>query len=415
MTPGSPAAKKTLLVISGGLQAVEAARRAKELGFYVIVSDRDPAAPGFAHADSILIADADGADETSAAVERFNRKIRRVDGAISMIAGQPMTLASVTQRLGLSGPSQKTTRLACDKLALKNALKDAGIPVPWFAAAETPQALARIVIEHGRDLVIKPVDSRDGRGVQRLASVADMERAFAVARSHSLTGRVMVERYLDGLQISAQSLVIDGQCATPSLFDRNFEYLDRYAPCFIQNGWQLPSALPECIRQEARLLLAGAANAFGIVRGAVRTDLVVHEGRPYVLDLNTVISADCFCAREIVLSTGVDFMGAAIRLAVGDAVSFDELEPRNATPVVQRCIFPEPGRIVSIAGIDEARAVPGVTDIVVTARLGDIVPRSDDKRPSACMLLATAATADGALATANDALTRIRIVTEPQA
>src|ERR1700686_3265060 len=98
-----PAEKKTLLIISGSVEGAEAAKRAKELGLYVIVSDRDPAAPGFAHADSILIADADGADETSAAAERFSRKIRHVDGAISMAASAPMTLASVVERLGLGG------------------------------------------------------------------------------------------------------------------------------------------------------------------------------------------------------------------------------------------------------------------------------------------------------------------------
>ena len=33
---------KTLLIISGGIEAADAARRAKEMGYYVVVSDRDP-------------------------------------------------------------------------------------------------------------------------------------------------------------------------------------------------------------------------------------------------------------------------------------------------------------------------------------------------------------------------------------
>ena len=46
----------------------------------VVVSDRDPNAPGFAFADSCLIADVYGAGETAAAAERYNRKIRKIDG-----------------------------------------------------------------------------------------------------------------------------------------------------------------------------------------------------------------------------------------------------------------------------------------------------------------------------------------------
>ena len=65
------ASGKTLLIISGGIEAADAARRAKEMGHTVVVSDRDPQAPGFAFADSCLIADVYGPVETAAAAERF--------------------------------------------------------------------------------------------------------------------------------------------------------------------------------------------------------------------------------------------------------------------------------------------------------------------------------------------------------
>lgn len=404
--------RKALLIISGGREAVDATRRAKELGYYVIVADRDPEAPAFAITDSILIADADGADETSAAAERFSRKIRHIDGAISMAVNAPMTMAAVARRLGLPGPSERISQLVCDKLAMKRTLREAGLPVPWFAPVETPQALARIVIEHGRDLVIKPVDSRESRGVQRLAAVADIDRAFALARSHSITGRVMVERCLDGPQISARALVLDGHCATPALFDRNFEYLERYAPFFVQNGGELPSALPAEIQDDVRALVTQAAQVLGVTSGAVKADVIVHDGKAQLIDLATTICGGSLCTRGITLSSGVDFIGAAIRLAVGDPVPIEELEPRKTAPVVQRYQFPEPGRVVSISGIEEAREIPGVADVIVTARLADVFPRSNDGRPSAAMALATGATRDIALSAANEALARIRIVTE---
>lgn len=41
---------KTLLIVSGGVEAADAALRAKQMGLHVVVSDRDPGAPGFAHA-----------------------------------------------------------------------------------------------------------------------------------------------------------------------------------------------------------------------------------------------------------------------------------------------------------------------------------------------------------------------------
>jgi biotin carboxylase len=403
---------KTLLIVSGGIEAADAARRAKEMGLYVVVSDRDPEAPGFAFADSCLIADVYGADETAAAAERYSRKIRKIDGVICVAADAPQTVAAVTKRLGLPGLSPESARVACDKLAMKERFLAAGVPIPWFSPVSTPQALQRIAIERGRDLVIKPVDSRGSRGVQRVAHVADLDKAFALARQHSPTQRVMVEQYLDGPQVSTESLVVNGRCFTPGFSDRNYEYLDRYAPFFIENGGDLPSHLPEETQAKVREVVAAAAQALGIVNGTVKGDIVVHNGQPHVIELAARLSGGFFCTREIPLNTGVDFIGAAIKLALGEPVSAEELEPKAFTSVVQRYAFPDPGRIVSVAGEDAARAVPGIAEIVVTAKPGDIIPPAGDKRPSAAMVLATGASREAALAAANDALSHLKIVTK---
>ena len=67
-------------------------------------------------------------------------------------------------------------------------------------------------IERGANLVIKPVDSRGSRGVQRIADVTDLNKAFTLAMSHSPTQRVMAEQYLSGPQVSTESVVVNGVC-----------------------------------------------------------------------------------------------------------------------------------------------------------------------------------------------------------
>ncbi|HVZ70034.1 MAG TPA: ATP-grasp domain-containing protein [Rhizomicrobium sp.] len=402
---------KTVLIVSGGIEAADAARRAKELGYYVVVSDRDPEAPGFAFADSCLVADVYSPTETAAAAERYHRKIRRIDGAICVAADAPVTTATVCQRLGIKGLPLHTAETACDKLAMKQCFASAGVPVPWFAPVETPQALQRIAIERGNNLVIKPVDSRGSRGVQRIAQVADLTKAFMLAREHSPTDRVMVEEYLEGPQVSTESIIVDGKCFTPGFSDRNYEYLERYAPFFIENGGDLPSRLPDETQFKIRDVVARAAKALGVIDGTVKGDIVVHNGQPYVIELAARLSGGFFCTREIPLNTGVDFLGAALKLAVGDDVSPEELEPKHQTSVVQRYAFPNPGRVIRVLGADEARTIPGITDVVVTAKPGDIIPPAGDKRPSAAMVLATGATREAALKAANDALSCLKIET----
>jgi biotin carboxylase len=402
---------KTLLIVSGGIEAADAARHAKEMGLYVVVSDRDPEAPGFAFADSCILADVYSPDETAAAAERYNRKLRKIDGVICVAADAPITAATVAQRLGIPGIPLESAQLACDKLAMKQRFLAAGVPVPWFSPVATPQALQRIAVQQGRDLVIKPVDSRGSRGVQRVAQVSDLDQAFMRARQHSPTERVMVEQYLSGPQVSTESIIVNGRCYTPGFSDRNYEYLERYAPFFIENGGDLPSQLPQDIQAKVKAVVAQAAAALGIVNGTVKGDIVVHKGEPHVIELAARLSGGFFCTREIPLNTGVDFVGAAIRMALGEQVAPEELEPKKFTPVIQRYAFPNPGRVVKISGADEARKISGVEDVIVTAKPGDVIPPAGDKRPSAAMVLATGISREAALSAANDALSLIHIET----
>jgi len=402
---------KTILIVSGGIEAADAARHAKEMGYYVVVSDRDHLAPGFQFADSCLIADVYGATETAAAAERYNRKIRKIDGVICVAADAPITVATVAKRLGLPGISLATAELACDKLAMKQRFAECGVLVPWFCEVATPQALQRIAVERGRDLVIKPVDSRGSRGVQRVAQVADLDKAFWFARSHSPSERVMVEQYLDGPQVSTESVVVGGTCFTPGFSDRNYEYLERYTPFFIENGGDMPSQLPQSVQAKVRDVVARAATALGVSDGTVKGDIVVHDGEPYVIELAARLSGGFFCTREIPLNTGVDFVGAAIRLALGEPVTAAELTPKHLTPVVQRYAFPNAGEVVSIEGVEEARRIAGVSEVIVTAKPGDIIPAAGDKRPSAAMVLTSGASRVDALRAANDALACLKITT----
>lgn len=402
---------KTILIVSGGIEAAAAARRAKEMGLYVVVSDRDPEAPGFAHADSCIIADVYGAEETAAAAERYSRKVRKIDGVICVAADAPVTVAAVADRLGLPGIPLESARVACDKLAMKERFRAAGVPVPWFAEVATPQVLQRAAVERGRDLVIKPVDSRGSRGVQRVARVDDLAKAFFFARRHSPSERVIAEQYLDGPQVSTESIVVNGYCFTPGFSDRNYEYQERYAPFFVENGGDLPSQLPPAVQAKVKQVVAKAAAALGIVNGTVKGDIVVHNGEPYVIELAARLSGGFFCTREIPLNTGVDFVGAAIRLALGENIPAEDLEPTQLIPVIQRYAFPKPGRVVSIAGEEEARKISGVEDVIVTVREGDMIAAAGDKRPSAAMVLATGETREKALSAVNDALACLRIET----
>lgn len=404
---------RTLLIVSGGIEATHGIARAKDMGLRVVVSDINPHAPGFALADDRLLVSTYDAEGTADAAATYAREVGPIHGVICIGADVPLTVATVAHRLGLAGISLASARLAADKLAMKAAFRAAGVPTPWFAPVSGPAELARMVRERGSALVVKPADSRGGRGVQRVLPGADLELIYARAEGASPTRRVLVEAYMDGPQVSTESLMLDGRAHTPGFSDRNYEYLDRFAPWFIENGGDLPSHLPEAIQARVRDVVERAGRALGIVNGNIKGDVVVQDGEPYVIELAARLSGGYFCTREIPLNTGVDFVGAVIRMALGEPVRAEDLIPRFQRPVVQRYVFPAPGRITRIDGIEQARTLAGVEDVIVSLKAGDHVPEATSSAARAAMILTTGATPQAARAAAAAALAAIRVETVP--
>lgn len=157
--------------------------------------------------------------------------------------------------------------------------------------------------------------------------------------------------------------------------------------------------------------MARAAAALGVTDGTVKGDIVVHNDQPYVIELAARLSGGFFCTREIPLNTGVDFMSCAIRVALGEHIHAAELKPWRQQAVIQRYAFPKPGKVIGIRGAEAAKRLPGVADVVVTAKPGDVIPQAGDKRPSAAMVLATGRTREDALAAAHAGLAVLDIET----
>ncbi|MEW6380730.1 MAG: ATP-grasp domain-containing protein [bacterium] len=404
---------RTLLVISGGIEAVPGIRLARQMGLHVVVSDQDPRAPGLAVADDRLIASTYDVEATVSAAWHYHRTVRPIDGVMCIASDVPLTVARVAARMGLPGISCESAHLASDKLAMKQKFAADGVPIPWFCPVESAGHLRRIVAGHGLPLVLKPVDSRGARGVLRLGPDIDLDWAYQLSRSHSPTGRVMVERFVPGPQVSTESLMLDGVAYTPGFSDRNYEYLERYAPHIIENGGELPSHLPGQVQQDIRDLVQQAALSLGITSGVVKGDIVVSEGKPKVIELAARLSGGYFCTHEIPLNTGVDLVGQAIRLALGEKPDPSELIPRFQRGVAQRYLLPDPGRVVRISGLEEVSQQPGIALCELRVRVGNIIGPINSHPARAGVVIATADTRQEAIERAVGAIDCLKVETVP--
>ena len=366
--------QRAILTVGGGQETLPGIRLAQSMGLHVIVSDANPNAVCMAVADDQILASTYDISATLAAVKHFHKTIRPIDGVICIATDVALTVATIAEELGLPGIPLESARIASDKYLMRDCFKANGLPIPWYSEIFTAAELKHVVRTHGFPLIVKPVDSRGSRGVLRLTPDIDLKWAYSTACSYSPAGRVIVEEYLTGPQVSTESLVIERGVYTIGFSDRNYEYLERYAPYIVENGGELPSILPAREQLLICSVVAKTANALGITNGVIKGDMVITDGKPYIIEVAARLSGGYFCSHEIPTNTGVDFLGAAIRLALGESLDESKLSPQYSNPVCQRYFFSEPGRVTSIeipAWID---LNPNVIMCELRVHPGDILP-----------------------------------------
>jgi biotin carboxylase len=397
--------------VSGGAEAVPGIQRARALGLHVVVSDMNPAAPGFKDADDAVVANTYDEDATAAAALEYHKTKRPIDGVMCMAADVPVTVATVAAALNLPGISIASARLAADKLAMKQAFAQAGIPIPWFQSVASLEELRQIVAERGLPLVLKPIDSRGARGVLRLTNETDLAWAFAHASGQSRAGSVMVEEYLAGPQISTEGLLVGGVGTTCGFIDRNYEHLETFAPYLVENGGEQPSVLSLPAQRQIATVAMDAGRAMGITSGSVKGDMVWTDRGPYVIEIAARLSGGWMSTNQVPLGTGVDLIGCAIRLALGENVPAEDLQPRWHRGVAIRYFFPRPGRVASIDGAEAFANVPWVHRFGFFVEPGEVVPPTTDHTKRAGFVITTGSTRDEAVDRAHMVVEQVRIRT----
>jgi len=400
---------KNILIIGAGIEACEGIKVAKSMGLGLAIADGNPAAPGLALADwPIIESTYDGA-----AILSRTRELQAVGidihGVIAMCADVPLSAATVSNALNLPGLSLESAFLVSDKLAMKNKLKAAGIPIPRFADVTDKSMLITQANNIGFPLVIKPVDSRGARGVQLIETAMELDQAWELAAKESPTSRVMLEEYLSGPQFSTETLVDRGRCYTLGFADRNYEWLARTKPFIIENGGDAPTGESSLIKQEVIATVEQAACALGITQGVAKGDMVYTKEGAKVIEIAGRLSGGFFSTTQIPLATGVNFIEKAIKLALGESLTEDDVRVTQQQAVAIRYLDLVPGKVRQIFGVKEAMTVPGIVMLNVFIQSGSTIYPLANHTQRAGFAIACADTKQQAILNALTALSKITV------
>lgn len=353
---------KKLLVIGAGEAQLPGIRRARELGCAVVAVDGNPAAPGLKLADRALVADIRDPRPILALA-----RAERVDGVCAFsVEAAVRTVAAVAGELRLPGPSMAAAINATDKRRMRELWAAAGLPSPAAIACRTPGEAAAAAARLRCPVVVKPADSAGSRGVSRVDDMAGIDAAFAAARVHAAGGTVLVETFMEGVEMSVEGFVVGGRFVPLACSDK----IRTPPPHLLDTTVLFPSEQPEAIRARAIDIVGRAALVLGLDAAPVHAEVMVTPEGPMLVELAARGPGFKVFTGLLPWVTGIDGVGELIRLSLGEAITLPAPCQRGA---VLR--FPEaaPGRVVRIAGVEAARRVPGVSEVEVYCREGDTV------------------------------------------
>ncbi|HOJ50484.1 MAG TPA: alpha-hydroxy-acid oxidizing protein [Spirochaetota bacterium] len=401
--------EKHLMIIGGGILQVPLIQTAASLNIKTIVTDYNPNAYGLKIADYPVIISTRDVDGTVRIAKELRKKIR-IDGVMTVGTDASKTVAAVANTLGLPGIKFEDAECASNKIKMRTRFKENNVPIPDFYPVWTYSEAIEAFKKLKKPVVIKPADNMGARGVRRIDKEEELSEAFEDAKNNSPSGEIIIEEYMEGDELSIDSLVYNGNVYITGVADRIIEY----PPFFVETGHIMPSQKPSHIIDEAIKVMKEGIRALGINIGAAKGDIKVTKNGIKIVEMAARLSGGFMSTYTFPYSTGINLMKVAIKIALGERPDEEELKPKWNKVSIERAIIPKPGIIKEIRNIEDAEKIPGVKNIFITKEIGDeiTVPRNNVEKAGHVIVVAD--DFKTAWEIANKALNTVEVYTEPK-
>lgn len=306
-----------------------------------------------------------------------------IDGILAF-GDRPAVAAAYVAR-GLSLPYNHPAAVeACrSKLRMREVFRDAGLRGPWFRSVALQPAPEPSLLGISYPCVLKPLSLSASQGVVRANTreefVAAAEKIRSLLASPEILARreanldqIIVEGYIPGREVAVEGLLTDGDLRVLAIFDKP-DPLE--GPYFEEMIYVTPSRLLPAEKSAIERSAVDAVRAVGLTQGPVHAEFRVNEQGVWPLEI-APRSIGGLCGRAL------HFAGAE----VGESLGLEELLLRHALNLpgsdaareqmssgVMMIPVPRSGILEAVDGEVEALAVPGISEVQITARLYDYI------------------------------------------
>lgn len=360
-----PLPQDALIVLGASEEHIPLYQQARRREIRTIAVDMRADAPAFPFADAALQISTRDADAIADALGDAH--------PAGVVVGASDAALASWHALGLRYAAPyvypKKALAALDKAAFHEIVASCGIVGYGWAASADPDEVAAKAARLCFPLIVKPVDGCGSKGVTRVTRPDALPAAVHHARAHSASRAVIAEEFVQGRQLTIDLFLRSGKSVMNCVKDQ--QLVDGGFVVRRISTAQLPSAEHGHVEARAERL----CSALGIVDGPANFDLVLGlDGQARFIESNPRLSGDSI-PRLHTAAYGVNVVGALIALALGEPFDDYLVPTRHAHAGVELIGSPldTDGELVAWEGVTEARRVPGIIDVELYAKPGDLV------------------------------------------
>lgn len=322
------------------------------------------------------------------------------DGVVAVGDRPALVAAQAAVALGLPFSPPSAVLAAHNKFLAREHFRKAGMLTPRYRLVADSSDRASAY-----PCVLKPLTLSGSRGIIRANNELEFVEAFArimkLLESEKATS-LQVEDFIPGREYALDGLVTGGRLQVLALFDKP-DPLD--GPFFEETIYVTPSCEPAEIQQAIFETTQRAVVALGLTQGPIHAEMRVNESGVWMLEV-AARPIGGLCSRVLQFGPKASLEHIVLRHALGEDVRDTRLAPGSHG--VMMIPIPSAGVYAGVEGVDAARRLDGIEDIVITAKEGQTLVPLPEGASYLGFIFARAESADGVTLALRESHSRLR-------
>ena len=334
---------KKILILGAGTHQVPLIEQAKTMELEVHVCSKYGNYPGISLAPHFH--DVDISDKIK--IIKLAKKLR-IDAILTTATDVCLEgIGAVVDEMNLHGTGLENSLACLNKGLMKKRFLQYGVPTANYVEINKFQEAIEFFNKTKKSCVLKPSDSSGSRGVTKIENISDLEQAYEQALYFSKSGNVIIEEWIDGEELGAQAVVVEGNLSLLILHSD----ITTPPPHRVPIGHGCPHPNEKELIPLAIEITNKAVDALGIGNGICNVDFILSKDGLQIIEMTCRMGGTHLpevCGEY----WGLNLYRLAIQLSLGER---PELLPKplGKANAAHNLIFHSEGKLEKLGEIDK--------------------------------------------------------------